>query len=176
MRQTRAAAPATLKSWLAAYLLIFAGCAAWGSAETARNDWHERRARAALAALPTEAWTGLRAAKASIEGRGLALPPSMQGALEGIETASPVDTVVSAYAYDPARPKQAYLLAVYCSGRLIGLDRPRRWRKDLAAVTGSTRPGRIGFLMRIPTAACAADPAPLVLAIDPEGRMAVLGR
>ncbi|GAA0266258.1 hypothetical protein LNAOJCKE_3574 [Methylorubrum aminovorans] len=175
-RRIDAATPATLKSWLAAYLLIFAGCAAWGSAETARNDWHERRARAALAALPTEAWTDLRAAKAAIEGRGLALPPSMQGALEGIEPASPVDFVVSAYAYDPARPKQTYLLAVYCSGRLIGLDRPRRWRKDLAAVTGSTRPGRIGFLMQIPTAACAADPAPLVLAIDTEGRMAVLGR
>lgn len=176
-RRIDAAAPAILKRWLAAYLLMFAGCAAWGSAETARNDWQETRARAALAALPAEAWAGPTAAVAAIESRGLALPPSMQGALERIESASPVESVVSAYAYDPARPKQTYLLALSCSGRLIGLDRPRRTRKDLAALTGPARPGhRIGFRMLIPTAACATDPTPLALAIDTEGRMAVLGR
>jgi exopolysaccharide production protein ExoZ len=173
-RRIDAAAPVTLKRWLAAYLLTFAACAAWGSGETARNDWHERRARAALAALPAETWAGAEAATAAIEGRGLALSPSMRGALEGIEPVSPVESVVSGYAFDPARPKQTYLLAVYCFGRLIGLDRPRRTRKDLAAVTGPGRPGRrIGFLMQIP-AACAADPAPVAVAIDTEGRMAVL--
>ncbi|MDV2982961.1 UNVERIFIED_CONTAM: acyltransferase [Methylobacteriaceae bacterium AG10] len=174
-RRIDAAAPVTLRRWLAAYLLMFAGCAAWGSADTARDDWQERRARMALAALPAGSWADPAAAAAAIDGRGLTLPASMQGALEFITRTSPVDAVVSAYAYDPARPTQTYRLAVYCSGRLIGLDRPRRMRKDLAEVIGPARPGhRIGFWMQIPAAACAADPVPLALAIDADGRMGVL--
>lgn len=174
-RRIDAASPAILKRWLAVYLVLFAGCAVWGSVETARNDWRESRARAALAALPPDAWISRRAATDAISNSGLALPASVQGALEGIERLSPIEDIVTAFAYDPAQPKRPLLLALYCSGRLIRLDRPRRARKDLAARLGFESSGhRIGYLMQIPTEACGSDPTPVAVVIDTEGRMAVL--
>ncbi|WP_342151149.1 acyltransferase [Methylorubrum sp. SB2] len=175
-RRIDATAPRALRRGLSLYLAVFLGCAAWGSVETARNDRQESRARAALAALPPESWASRTLAESALSGRGLALPASLRGELEAIETLSPTDIVVSAFAFDPERPKLETMLAVFCDGRLVGLDRPRRYRKDLAA-----RPGldgiarrRTGYRMRLPLAACPAGAVPLGVAIDADGRMAVL--
>ncbi|SFK30682.1 acyltransferase family protein [Methylorubrum salsuginis] len=175
-RRIDAASPRALRRGLTLYLAIFFGCAAWGSAETARNDRQESRARAALAALPPETWASRDLAESALSGRGLALPASLRGELEAIEALSPTDIVVSAFVFDPARPKREAMLALFCNGRLAGLDRPRRTRKDLAA-----RPGldgiarrRTGYRMRLPLAACPAGAVPLAVAVDEDGRMAVL--
>ncbi|MFE1602108.1 acyltransferase family protein [Methylobacterium sp. ID0610] len=174
-RRIDAASPTILKRGLALYLLLFVGCAVWGSVETARDDWRESRARAALAALPPETWTSRALATSAISNQGIALPASVQGALEGIERLSPIEAMVTAFAYDPAQPKRTFLLALHCSGRLIRLDRPRRARKDLAPRLGLENSGhRIGYRMPIPAEACEADSAPVAVVVDTKGRMAVL--
>ncbi|KQQ15958.1 acyltransferase [Methylobacterium sp. Leaf122] len=174
-RHIDAAPPRTLKRWLAIYLLLFAGCAAWGSVETARNDWRESQVRMALAALPPDTWTSRETAANAIFNHGVALPVSVQGALESIERLSWTEALVTAFAYDPAQPKRTFLLALYCSGRLIHLDRPRRARKDLIPLLGQENAGhRIGYRMQIPAEACVSDPAPIAIIVDTEGGMAVL--
>ncbi len=175
-RRIDAASPRSLRWGLTLYLLLFFGCAAWGSIETARNDLRESRARAALAGLPPEAWSGRESAEAALSGRDLGLPATLRGALEAIEPVSPTEAIVSGFAYDPARPERGMMLALYCGGRLAGLDRPRRLRADLTARPGFEGAGRqrIGYRMRIARAACPADAVPLAIVVDEDGRMAAL--
>lgn len=175
-RRIDTAPPPALRRGLSLYLVLFLACAAWGSTETARNDWQDVRARAALAQLPPDVFTTPSLARTAISGRGLALPPSVQSALEAIEPVSPTEAVVSAFAYDGQAPKRAMRLALFCGGQFVGLDRPRRMRKDLAARPGFEGSGkrRIGYRMRIPAEACSAERAAVAVAIDGDGLMAVL--
>lgn len=175
-RRFDAASPRGLGWGVAVYLAVFLGCAAWGSVETARNDWRESRARAALAALPSGSWASRSLAEAVLSGRGLALPATVRGELEAIEPLSPTESVASAFAFDPEGRTREMMLALYCDGRLVGLDRPRRFRKDLAALPGleGIARRRTGYRMRVPLAACPAGAVPLAVAIGEDGRMAVL--
>lgn len=174
-RRVDRAAPARVRQGLAAYLLLFFGCAAWGSTVTAGHDWREWSARSALAALPPEAWAGRDRAEAAIAERGLALPASVRGAMETI-TLAPTVGLVDGWAYDPATPERWMLLALFCEGRLAGVDRPRRVRTDLAGRPGLEGLGRrrIGYRMQIPLEACPAGAVPFGVALDGDGRMAVL--
>jgi peptidoglycan/LPS O-acetylase OafA/YrhL len=167
--------PGTLRRALAVFLAVYGACTAWGSAETARNDWAEAGARRALAALPAQSWASPDRARAAIAGRGLALSPTLRGAVESWERASPAETLVGAYAFDPAAPDRALQLALVCGGRLVALDRPRRMRKDLAGTPGFEALGtrRVGFRLRIPAEACPGSRA-VAVAVDGDGRMAVL--
>ncbi|MFC7663327.1 hypothetical protein ACFQWF_12125 [Methylorubrum suomiense] len=123
-----------------------------------------------------EAWSGRESAEAALTGRDLGLPATLRGALEAIEPVSPTEAIVSGFAYDPARPERGMILALYCGGRLAGLDRPRRLRADLTARPGFEGAGRqrIGYRMRIPRAACPGDAVPLAIVVDEDGRMAAL--
>ena len=167
--------PAALKRGVTAFLAVFAVCALWGSTETARHDWAEFRARRALAALPPEAWASRPSAGTAIATRGLALPQSLLARVESLEPLGHDEVLVSAYAFDPARPGRGMQLALFCSGRLVAVERPRRLRRDLAGQPGFEGMGkrRIGYRVRIPAGPCGPDTL-VPVAVDAEGLMAVL--
>ena len=172
--QIDALRPATLARALAAFLVVFVGCALWGSTEMARNDCAEGRVRRAIALLPG-AWGSAAAAEAAIAERGLALPPTLRAGVETRERLSAVEDLVSAHAFDPARPDRAMRLALFCGGRLVALDKPRRTRRDLARQPGYEAMGtrRIGYRLRLPAGACGEEP-PVAVIVDEAGPMAVL--
>ncbi len=170
-----AARPATLKRGVAAFLVLFTVCALWGSTETARNDWAEFQARRAIAALPPESWASRAAAGSAIGGRGVALPGTLLARVESLEPLGASEILVSAYAFDPARPGREMQLALFCGGRLVAVERPRRLRRDLAGQAGFERVGkrRIGYRVRVPAEACRPDSL-VPVAVDDSGLMAVL--
>ena len=174
-RRIDAMRPAALKRAVAAFLVAFTGCALWGSVETAGDDLGESRARHAIAAVPTGAWISPREAEAGIAERGLALPATLRAAVETVERVSETEFLVGAYALDPGRPSRRMHLALFCGGRLVALDKPRRLRRDLAAQPGFEAMGRrrIGFRLRIPAEACSPEIIVAAL-VDESGRMAVL--
>ncbi|WP_245292012.1 acyltransferase family protein [Methylobacterium tarhaniae] len=165
--------PATLKRALAAFILVFTGCALWGSIETARNDWAESRARHAIA-LAGGSWGSVAAAEAAIAERGLALP-ALRASVESMERISAKESLVTAHAFDPAAPDRGLHLALFCGGRLVALERPRRMRRDLAGRPGYEAMGqqRVGYRVRLPAAACSLEDT-LALVVDGAGLMAVL--
>lgn len=167
--------PAVLKRAMAAFLVIFAGCALWGSGETARYDWAESQARHALVTLPATAWNSRETAETALVARGLILPASLRAGVETVERLSVNELLVSAYAFDPSKPGRDMHLALFCGGRLVSLDRPRRTRRDLAGQPGFEAMGqrRIGYRMRIPAKACSPEEAVAVV-VDGSGLMAPL--
>ena len=174
-RRIDALTPAALKQSVAAFLVVFLGCALWGSVETARDAVAESRARTAVDVLPAGAWTTQSQAGLAITERGLALIPTLRGAVESVERLSQVEFLVTAHAFVPGRPSRGLQLALFCGGRLVALDKPRRVRRDLAAQPGFEEMGtrRIGFRMRIPAEACGPETIVAVL-VDEGGLMAVL--
>ena len=174
-RRIDALTPASLERAVAVFLVVFFGCALWGSVETARDALAESRARSAIGALPAGAWTAPGQAELAITERGLALPPTLRGAVEAVERLSQTEFLVTAYAFDPGRPSRRLQLALFCGGHLATLDKPRRVRRDLAAQPGFEGMGtrRIGFRTRIPAEACSSGSIVAAL-IDDGGLMAVL--
>ncbi|TXN40555.1 acyltransferase [Methylobacterium sp. WL30] len=170
-----AAGPVALRRGVTAFLVVFTGCALWGSTETARNDWAESRARDAVAALPAQAWTSRAAAVAAIAARGLALPPTLRTAVETVERISPTELLVGAYALDPDQPSRSMHLALFCGGRLAALDKPRRLRRDLAARPGfeAMSERRIGYRLRITADSCSRENAVAAL-VNETGLMTAL--
>ena len=178
-RRIDAVPPPALRRGVAAFLVVFLGCALWGSVETARNDWAEHRARAAIAALPPAARSAPQQVEAAIDARGLALPPTLWASIETLDRLPGGELLVGGYAFDPARPSRSLQLALFCGGRLVALDKPRRLRPDRAAEPGFEGVGsrRIGFRLRVPADACAADAlggALVAALVDADGRMALL--
>lgn len=167
--------PATLRGIAAAFLVVFAGCAVWGSAETARDHWAEATARRTFATLPPGTWTSPGEARAAIAQRDLALPATLMAALETVQRLSPTELLVSAYAFDPARKSRHMEIALFCGGRLVVLDKPRRLRPDLAGQPGFEAVGkrRIGYRVRVPADACGPETI-IPAVIDGDGLMAVL--
>lgn len=167
--------PAALKRGVTAFLVVFTASALWGSTETARNDWAEFQARRAIAALPPETWVSRAAAESAIAARGLALPPTLLARVESLEAIGANEVLVSAYAFDPARPGRGMQLALFCGGRLVAVERPRRLRRDLTGRPGFEGMGkrRIGYRVRVPAAACGPD-ALVPVAVDASGLMAAL--
>ncbi|MBE7197478.1 MAG: acyltransferase [Parafilimonas terrae] len=165
----------TLRRGVSVFLLVFVSCAFWGSAETARFAYAESRARHALSALPAQVWASPAGAKAALAERGLALPASLLGSVEAATRLTAEEAVIRALAYDPAQPNRAMQLALFCDGRLLGIDRPRRMRKDLAGQPGFENLGhrRVGYRVRLATAPCAPEDV-MAVAVDDGGRMAVL--
>lgn len=167
--------PVRLRQGLTVFLMIFAGCAVWGSGETARNDLAEARARRILAKLPAETWTSPAQAEGVIAGLNRGLPSSLRGAVEDVARPNPAEWLVRGFAFDPDQPDRRLHLAVFCGGRLVALDRPRRVRRDLADAPGYERLGRrrIGYSVHVPADACAVGPMIAVI-VDSSGRMAPL--
>ncbi len=167
--------PERLRQGLTVFLLIFAGCAVWGSWETARNDLAEARARRILAKLPAETWTSPSQAAAVISGLDRGLPSSLRGSVEAIERLNPVEWLVRGFAFDPGEPDRRLHLAVFCGGRLVAVDRPRRVRKDLAGAPGYEGLGRrrVGYSVHVPAEACAGG-SMIAVIVDGSGRMAPL--
>ena len=169
------ARPAALSRGVSAFLVVFTACALWGSTETARNDWAEYRAKGAIAALPPDAFASPASAGTAIAARGLALPDTLLARVESLEPLGADEILVGAYAFDPAKPGRGMQLALFCGGRLVAVERPRRLRRDLTGQPGFAGMGqrRIGYRVRVPAGACGAGPL-VPVAIDESGRMAVL--
>ena len=174
-RRIDGAADRTRRAFGLAFLTMFLGVGAWGSAEAARDARRQSAARTALATLPPGALLSAEAARAAVAERGLALPGTLAGALEGVEPVSPGELLLGAWAFDPAAPEAAPLLAAFCDGRLAALDRAARLRPDVAARAGldAARDRRVGYRLRLPRAACRPDG--IVAVLVEGGRMAVLG-
>ena len=144
-----------------------------------RQERAAPRAGAATAARPRGGWRAPGLGVGAIDERGLALPATLRASVETVDRLPGGDLLVGGYAFDPARPSRSLQLALFCGGRLVALDKPRRLRPDRAAEPGFEGVGsrRIGFRLRVPADACVADAlgGTLVAAlVDADGRMALL--
>ena len=164
----------TLKVAGLAYLAMFFGVGGVESARLERRAWQRHRIEAALAVLPADAVATREGAERAVAALPKAAAPTVRAGLDKVERWGGGEAMLTAWAVDAAAPDTDLLLAVFCDGRRIVLDRATRLRPDMAGRPGleAFRRKRIGYRTLVPIDACPGEIVGLVVAAD--GRMAVL--
>ncbi len=163
--------PAALKRALAAFLVVFGGCASGqhrdGAQRLGREPGPPRRRQGS--------WDSVAAADASIARGGLAPSPTLRAGVGGDGAHLRERVPDDGPRIRPAAAGPGMHLALFCGGRLVVLDRPRRLRRDLAGQPGYDALGtqRVGYRLRLPADVCSVENTVAVV-VGPSGAMASL--
>lgn len=152
---------------------LYLGVAGFQAVRVGRAEAVDDVARAAIARLPPALLADSDALQAGLaEGPGRA-PATFVSGIDRVDRLPTGQSLVVGWAADLTRTGEESRLVLVCSGRIVSVARPERYRPDVAARLGNRdlRRHRIGYTAALEPGACPEAGMPLFVFVDAAGRL-----